>query len=108
MIQIGKATSGLILLASGGALLVDWSMNTNYLGYAEQAWPLIFIVLGIEYLWIHIAYRNENRPIRLNVGGVLLSVLVAAAIVAYSRYGWPPSRWFDDVAHNLKNLHGSS
>lgn len=101
MIGVGKATSGLILLASGGALLADWTMDTNYLGFAEQAWPLILVALGMEYVWVAFRYRNENNRPRLQVGGVLVSVLVAAAIVAYSRYGWPPSKWFDDLQSAL-------
>jgi hypothetical protein len=96
MIRVGKITAGLILLASGGALLADWTVDSDILGYAEQAWPLVFIVLGLEYLWVNFKYRNENQRTHLGLGGVLVSVLVAAAVVAYSQYGWPPSKWFQD------------
>jgi hypothetical protein len=96
MIRVGKATSGLILLASGAALLADWTMDTNYLGYAEEGWPLIFILLGLEYIWVNFRYGNRGERTRLDVGGVLVSVLISALIVAYSQYGWPPSKWFQD------------
>ncbi|MEF3306435.1 hypothetical protein [Paenibacillus sp. GYB003] len=104
MIRVGKATAGLILLASGAGLLVDWTMDTNYLGYAEQAWPLIFVALGLESLWVNFKYRNRNERTTLDIGGVIVSTLVAAAIVAYSQYGWPPSKWFEDVHRELGTL----
>ncbi|RKN71834.1 hypothetical protein [Paenibacillus ginsengarvi] len=104
MIRVGKATAGLILLASGAGLLADWSMDTNYLGYAELAWPLILVALGMEHVWVHFKYRKQDRPIRLDIGGVIVSTLIAAAIVAYSRYGWPPSRWFEDLSREFGSL----
>lgn len=101
MIRAGKATAGLILLASGAGLLADWTMDTNYLGYAEDAWPLIFVMLGLEYLWVVFKYRDRGERIRLDIGEVLVSTIVAAVIVAYSQYGWPPSRWFGELSRDL-------
>lgn len=94
MIRVGKATAGLTLLASGAALLANWIADADIAGYAKQAWPLVLIVLGLESLWVNFKYRNEVRQTRLDVGSVLASVLVAAAVVAYTKYGWPPSKWF--------------
>lgn len=94
MIRVGKVTAGLVLLAAGGGLLADRLWDTNYLGYAFDAWPLVFILLGLEYLWVNFRHRRAERGPRLDVGGVLFSVIIAAAIALYSQYGWPPNQWF--------------
>lgn len=104
MIKIGKVTSGLLMLAVGTALLADKTMDTNYLGYAEQGWPLVLVALGLEHLWVNLKYANRNERIRFDVGGLLAAALIAAAAVAYSQYGWPPSKWFDGLSNEFGSL----
>ncbi|PYI51639.1 DUF4097 family beta strand repeat-containing protein [Paenibacillus flagellatus] len=94
MIKVGKATAGLLLLAVGGALLADRLMDTNLLGYAADWWPLVFILLGLEYIWVNFKYGGRERT-RLEIGGVAAAVLVCAAIVAYSQGRLAPAKWLD-------------
>lgn len=104
MIRVGKVTAGLVLLASGGALLADRLWDTNYLGYAFDAWPLVFILLGLEYLWVNFRNRRGEQSTRIDFGGVLFSVIIAAAIALYSQHGWPPSQWFQGFSWNFGSV----
>ncbi len=97
MIKVGRITSALILLAVGGLLLVDQMTDTNYIGYLLDWWPLILILLGLEYLWVNLKYQKGEKQLRLDIGGVLIAVVIAIGVVGVTQAKWIPTQWFNGM-----------
>lgn len=97
MIKVGRITSALILVVVGGLLLLDQMADTNYLGYVLDWWPLILILLGIEYLWVNLKYRKNERQLKLDVGGVLIAVVIVIGVVGVTQSRWIPTQWFNGM-----------
>lgn len=97
MIKVGRFTSALILLAVGVLLLLDQMSDTNYLGYILDWWPVILILLGIEYLWVNIRHQKSDRQLRLDVGGVLIAVVIVIGVVGVTQSKWIPTQWLNGM-----------
>jgi hypothetical protein len=97
MIKVGRITSALILVAVGGLLLLDQMADTNYLGYVLDWWPLILILLGIEYLWANLKYQKNERQLRLDIGGVLIAIVIVIGVVGVTQSKWIPAQWFNGM-----------
>ncbi|WP_127582428.1 DUF4097 family beta strand repeat-containing protein [Paenibacillus koleovorans] len=97
MIRVGRITSAIIMVVVGIMLLYDQAADTNYLGYVLDWWPLILILLGIEYLWINLKYQKSEKQLRLDVGGVLIAVVVVIAVVGVTQSRWLPTQWFQNM-----------
>jgi hypothetical protein len=83
MVKVGLKTAAAILLLTGGALLADHLAGTNYLSYALDWWPIVFILLGLEYIWVSVRHNKENIRTRLAGGSLAFSLLIAFAAVVY-------------------------
>lgn len=97
MIKVGRITSALILVVVGGLLLFDQMADTNYLGYVLDWWPLIMILLGVEYLWVNLKYQKSDRQLKLDIGGVLIAVVIVIGVVGVTQSRWIPTQWFNGV-----------
>jgi hypothetical protein len=97
MIKVGRITSALVLVTVGGLLLTDQMADTNYLGYLLDWWPLILILLGLEYLWVNLKYQKVEKQLRLDIGGVLIAVVIAIGVVGVTQAKWNPTQWFDGM-----------
>lgn len=81
MIKVGRYTSALLLLTLGGAILLEQIFGGDKLTWLFTWWPLLFIVLGLEYLYYSTRYRNEERRMKLDLLGLMLSIIISLVIV---------------------------
>ncbi|WP_135556840.1 DUF4097 family beta strand repeat-containing protein [Paenibacillus cymbidii] len=87
MIKVGKYTAALILVAMGGLLLYDQVTGGDYLHHLASWWPLVLISLGVEYLLVTALKRNDERQVRLDLGGVFIAVIISAVVVVSTQSG---------------------
>lgn len=87
MIRVGKYTAALVLVAMGGLLLYDQVTGGDYLHHLATWWPLVLISLGAEYLLVTALRRNDERQVRLDLGGIFLAVIVSAVVVVSTQPG---------------------
>ncbi|WP_166245140.1 DUF4097 family beta strand repeat-containing protein [Paenibacillus turpanensis] len=90
MYKAGRYTAALLLIVVGGTLLADKMLQTNWLVLLLHFWPVVIIVLGIEYLLFTFYLRKRSEGLRLGVGSVMLSVLISAAVIVFSQASGSP------------------
>lgn len=97
MQKAGRFTAGLLVLAVGAALLLGEAADKDYIGEWFKYWPVLLIVLGVEYLILNGVAHAKNRHLRLDAGVLLLSVVVSLAVIVFvqgslslggTRIGW--------------------
>ena len=49
-IRVGRYTAALLLVCTGVLLLLDEWRGTDYIFMLQRWWPLLFILLGVEYI----------------------------------------------------------
>ncbi len=82
MFKAGRVTAALLLVAIGGMLLIDQSQGTNYLSLLVDWWPVILILIGVEYLLATLLHHRSEKRVGLDYGGIFLSVLIALLVVS--------------------------
>jgi len=85
MIKVGRYTGAILLLAVGGILIWDQSSGTTHVQYLIDWWPVLFILWGIEYIILNIAYRNSDRRMKLDLGGMFLAVLLSGIVFSVTQ-----------------------
>lgn len=100
--KVGSKTAGILLLATAIAMILEL-MGWNAVAYLIDSWPLLFIVLGIEYLWMQNRGEKAEGETKLHLAwGRLISSLIIAvvAIVGLQSYTalahstWGFNGWF--------------
>ncbi|MEX2416282.1 MAG: DUF4097 family beta strand repeat-containing protein [Paenibacillaceae bacterium] len=86
MIKVGKYTAALILVVVGSLLLIDLTANTEFTGELIRWWPVIIILLGIEYLLFSSIYRDPDKKMGFAVGSLILSVVLSIAVIGYTSF----------------------
>ncbi|QCT04223.1 hypothetical protein E6C60_3513 [Paenibacillus algicola] len=88
-VKIGRYTAALLLIATGGLLLIDEWYNTDHVFLLLTWWPALFVLLGIEYLarFAYFKLRREGSRWRFrpDIRGVLLSLAAAASFFIVSQ-----------------------
>lgn len=83
MIKAGKFTAALALIAVGGLLFADLLFNTSYTADLIRWWPVLLILLGIEYLILSALHRKDDSKIGFAVGSVLLAAVLLVFAAGY-------------------------
>ncbi|MGG3283613.1 DUF4097 family beta strand repeat-containing protein [Paenibacillus solani] len=87
-IRVGRYTAALLLIITGVLLLLDEWRGTDYVFMLQRWWPLLFILLGIEYLVRYTGSRLLGRRaefrFRPDIKGILLAVAVTASVFVIS------------------------
>jgi DUF4097 and DUF4098 domain-containing protein YvlB len=78
-----------------GALLI-WDQATGdvvHMQYLIQWWPILFIVWGVEYIVLNMAYRKSDKRMKLDIGGVFVSVLLSAIVFCVTQPSLVADLW---------------
>jgi len=81
MIKVGRYTSGLILLVVGVSILLELTLGGDKISWLLVWWPGIFILLGFEYLYYSSRYRNEDRRMKLDLLGLMITAIISVVII---------------------------
>lgn len=81
MKKAGRYTAALLLIAVGGSLLLDQSMDTNYVGQLLGWWPLLLISLGVEYIVSGLINPGGSRPMKFDFGGIIIALLISIIVI---------------------------
>lgn len=87
MIQMGRYTAALLLIATGVALVVDQTSDTHYLRMFLDWWPLVFIALGIEVILLSLIYRQSDKRLRFSFGSMFGALAIAFVALLLTGYG---------------------
>lgn len=85
-IRVGRYTASLLLIAVGVLLIVDVFQNTEYMLQLLVWWPVIFVLLGLEYLiFFGVYYRKKGksdngRRFRPDLKGIMSALVVAISV----------------------------
>ncbi|VTR62731.1 Uncharacterised protein [Actinobacillus pleuropneumoniae] len=69
-IRVGRYTAALLLVSTGALLLLDEWRGTDYIFMLQRWWPLLFILLGVEYIVRYTLSRvlGRRREFRFRAG----------------------------------------
>ncbi|MEK8132261.1 DUF4097 family beta strand repeat-containing protein [Paenibacillus filicis] len=81
MLKVGRYTAALVLVIVGGAVVSDKLAGTGLTAELVKIWPMLFIMLGLEYILFNMRHGRGQRPLKLDLGGIIFSVAVAAVII---------------------------
>lgn len=93
-ISVGRLTLGLVLAVLGISLLMDFNFGYSTLEIVVQYWPVVLILLGLEYV---LKARNPESSARISFGSVLALIILLGLAAAYvgvpgivhiSTFGW--------------------
>ncbi|WP_010502181.1 DUF4097 family beta strand repeat-containing protein [Paenibacillus elgii] len=87
MHKAGRYTAAILLVCVGGAVIADKTTGTHLTAMLADWWPLLFILLGIEYILFNIKFRNSDRQLKLDIGGIIFAVLIAAIVIVSTQSG---------------------
>lgn len=76
MKKVGRYTSALVVLLTGALLLLDRTMETEYLHLAIGWWPVVLVAFGAELLAFNFLRREKRGRLKLDFGGMLFTVLL--------------------------------
>ncbi|MEJ9221910.1 DUF4097 family beta strand repeat-containing protein [Paenibacillus glucanolyticus] len=88
-IRVGRFTAAILLVCSGVLLLLDERGGTDYIFLIQRWWPLLFILLGVEYLVRYtvtcVLGRRKEFRFRPDIKGVLLAAAITASVFVISQ-----------------------
>jgi DUF4097 and DUF4098 domain-containing protein YvlB len=80
--KAGKYTAALLLLGVGTALIADMITGGNVTGALIKWWPVVLIALGVEYMIVSVANRNNGKSIGIAFGSLFLASGICIAAIA--------------------------
>lgn len=81
MKKAGRYTAAITLVAVGGAVILDKLTGSDWTAALISWWPLLFIFLGLEYLWLNMQYRGSDKDLKLDFAGVIFAVILSAVVI---------------------------
>src|SRR5690348_11180288 len=84
MKRIGRLTAALLLIGTGGIVIADNWLHTDYLSQAVHWWPALIIVLGVEYLIVALFNHKDAGQTRLAFGSLATAIIISFAVIAFS------------------------
>lgn len=103
-IKIGRLTAAVMLVAVGSVLLFDRWQGTAYLGVLLEWWPLLLVLLGLEYLYYGSRGHGEGVRMKLDIASVIGAVVLSAVIGTVTNWSslWQFDNWLEkSVTVNL-------
>lgn len=82
MLKAGRYTAAMLLILVGAGTIADQIAGTQILPLLAAWWPLLFVLLGAECLWLNRRYKDSGRPVQLDIIGVVIAIAVAAVVLA--------------------------
>ncbi|MGE5676053.1 MAG: LiaI-LiaF-like domain-containing protein, partial [Mycobacterium leprae] len=90
--SVGRITLGVALIAIGGVLVFDNLYHVSFAGPVARLWPVLLILLGLEWLWATSRLEGQERA---KVDGGAISLLVIIALIAAAS----GEHWHADTLH---------
>jgi len=87
MVHMGRYTSALLLIATGVALVLDQTSDTQYLRMLLDWWPLILIVLGAEVIVLSLIYRHNGSKLQFSLGSVFGAAVIMLLVMLLTGFG---------------------
>lgn len=87
MHKAGRYTAAILLVCVGGAVIADKTTGTHLTAMLADWWPLLFVLLGIEYILFNIKFGKSDRQLKLDIGGIIFAVLIAAIVIVSTQSG---------------------
>ncbi|WP_281889633.1 DUF4097 family beta strand repeat-containing protein [Paenibacillus sp. YYML68] len=81
MQKVGRYTAALMLVTVGGAALSDRLADTDLTVQLLSAWPVLLIMLGLEYVYVNHKNKAAERSIRLDIKGLCLALIISAIAI---------------------------
>lgn len=106
MLKVGRYTAAVLLVTVGIMLLLDQTRGSDYLPLLLDWWPVLLIMLGVEYLIFNFLYRKKDQRLRLDMGGLILSVLISSIVVGTTQSD-RLSGWLKNLDFNIDTLNMS-
>ncbi|RUT28913.1 hypothetical protein EJP77_16020 [Paenibacillus zeisoli] len=89
LIRTGRFTASLILVALGVLLILDQWIKQDYLLSLLKWWPVVLVLIGMEYialyLWKRVSRPNQDRRLRFDLSGLLISLLLGISVFAVTQ-----------------------
>ncbi|WP_433944075.1 DUF4097 family beta strand repeat-containing protein [Paenibacillus sp. SN-8-1] len=89
LIRTGRFTASLIFIALGVLLILDQWLEQDYLLSLLNWWPLVLVMIGIEYialfLWKRVRRSNQDRRLRFDLSGLMISLLLGISVFAVTQ-----------------------
>lgn len=105
MLKVGRYTAALLLVTVGVLLLLDQTTGSEHLVLLLDWWPVLLIMLGAEYLLFNFIYRKGDRQLKLDMGGLIVSVLISAAVLGTTQADRIPAKWIQNLDFNIDTLN---
>ncbi|WP_199624741.1 DUF4097 family beta strand repeat-containing protein [Paenibacillus alkalitolerans] len=86
-IKVGRLTAAALLVAVGAALLFDRWLGTSFLAVLLEWWPLVLVLLGVEYLYYGMGRQAEGVRMKMDIASIVGAVVVSAVIGVITN--WP-------------------
>ena len=87
MVHIGRYTAALLLIATGLALVSDQTTDSRYLVLFIDWWPILFIVLGLETIFLSLIYKHKGAKLRFSFGSVAGVAVITIVILLLTNFG---------------------
>lgn len=105
MLKVGRYTAALLLVTVGIMLLLDQTTGSDHLALLLDWWPVLLIMLGCEYLIFNFTYPKGDRQLRLDMSGLIISVLISAVVVGTTQSDRFPTEWMENLDFNIETLN---
>ena len=91
-VRVGRYTAAALIVAVGVLLILDKRWGTDYVYEMVDWWPLLLVVLGVEYILLFLVTRRRRIAVSDNQGekikirfrpdakGILTSLVLAASV----------------------------
>ena len=103
-VRVGVITLAVSLIVLGGAWLAQNLTSYPVMSQLTRWWPVLLILLGLEYLWRHYRYGPE-MPVRWSIGSLLLVFLICGGLATAA---WVPSTPFGHMRDLINSLEPHS
>ncbi len=87
MHKAGRYTAAILLVCVGSAVIADKMTGTHLTAMLADWWPLLFVLLGIEYILYNIKFGKSDRQLKLDIGGIIFAVIIAAIAIISTQSG---------------------
>jgi DUF4097 and DUF4098 domain-containing protein YvlB len=81
MHKAGRYTAALLLITVGGAVIADKLTGMKLVPLLIEWWPVLFISLGLEYIFYNMKYKEQENQLKLDVTGVVFAVVISAVVI---------------------------
>ncbi|WP_186446238.1 DUF4097 family beta strand repeat-containing protein [Paenibacillus cremeus] len=81
MHKAGRYTAAVLLVLVGGSVIFDKVTGSHLTSELVGWWPVLFIMLGLEYIGFNMKYGHTDRQLKLDLKGVIFALLISAIVI---------------------------